>query len=275
MDAVVETLRAEGIDAHPRSTVGFCRSSIAAGDVVLTSNLSRPYVNVEDCTVFGNLRLLRAEGLALLDEFGIATNPWLHPADADELMSAFDRWDCDQILHKRTNAYRAMGIRVIDREDIPALSWGTGDVFCKILTRNPRTYKVHFLGDRVLTSYSLSTPPVVDLPKLHTFLEPFPYPVGSERDAYVAAGADKRIAVPEALAAKIGRLGPALLERGAGYCSIDFMEGDAGWLAIELNSNNVGVLRPWLTWPDEQRDRLVEAILRLPSVERCTRTNGH
>lgn len=266
LDKVASSLNQRGIRVEISDHIAAIAPKVRKMDLAISHHIPPRGTPLPDSQVFGRLRTQRARGLKLLNKFGIDTVRWSTPANPVELIKLFHQWKTDTLLLKRAGTCRALGISMIQMSDVDSLQWGPHDVFCEVLRGSPKTIKVHFLGTTLLGCYFLNTPPVADLPTLIEYLEPFPTPEGDDLQIYITKGIHNRIQVDPRLAEKIRALGSKLLRMGGGYSSIDFMEGPEGWLAIELNSNTVGTLRPWVTWPQESHDALVTALEALVSL---------
>lgn len=266
LDKVADSIRRSGIRVEVSDNLSAIAPKVRKMDLAISHQVPSRGTLLPDYPVFGRLRTPRARGLRLLDRHGIDTVRWSSPSNSTELMGLFEQWKTDTVLLKRADSCRALGISLIQMTDVDSLQWGPDDVFCEVLRGSPKTIKVHFLGSTLLGCYFIDTPPVSDLPVLIEYLEPFPTPEGEELQIYISKGTHNRTQVDPGLAEKIRTLGTNLLRKGGGYSSIDFMEGPNGWLAIELNSNTVGTLRPWTTWPQEYHDALVTALEALVSM---------
>ncbi len=271
LQTVSRRLRAQRINSVPLKMDEMGGEAFLPQDLIITHHTLPNPGMLKGAACLGLNNLNRLERLQLAAAAGFPVMPYAHPKNHTELLSLFERWKVDTLLLKKQESFQGKEITLLSREKIGTLAWGSGDVFCPILREDPKTYKAHLLGETIICTYYLDSPPVERLEEMKQYL-------GLRKKPGVSL-----FEPTPRLATQLRNLGRFLMEHGVGYCSIDMMKQADDWLAIELNTNAVGTEGPWVNWFELIADRYTVALAlvathlwpSLTSSTRVSKTGGN
>jgi len=198
----------------------------------------------------------RSQRLKFVEEHGLPVMDWADPSEARNPVELFERWKTDRLLLKRGHSFQSAGLTILERGG-PFPQLEEGDVFCRLITHDPQTYKVDVFHDVVLGSYVKETPSILD-PRFPEWI------AGDIRNQHDFPHQNRHFfELPDDLEAAFRKLGRTLTSLGGGYSSIDMMNSPEGFRIIELNTSNVATEFSFLEDPDGYSANFAEGLFRL------------
>lgn len=195
-------------------------------DVVLIIGSFR---NLPAAKYMGMDRLSRLERMPMLESVDVPVVPWL---PIDQLDLAYDKWGSDIVVFKSDQSFQGKGVQLISEgQALPKIANPKTDILMQYIVDQPTVLKVYFLHGIVVGCYEWQLPSLSQ-PGFYKTVE----------KAVEEAGLAKRLKVPPTeLHEPLKRLMRHAVNRGFGWCSIDFMQYKGRWKAIEMNMSGVGV----------------------------------
>lgn len=199
---------------------------------------------------------LRSSRLKFMERMNFPVMDWVEANSTQNIDRLFEIWKCGKILFNQTDSFQSRGIKIIGNDD-PLPERKQGDVFCRIMTHDPHTYKVDFFHNVILASYKKETPSVLD-PKYSSWV------TGDNRNQLDFPHQNRQFFyLPENIGKKIRSLGKTITSIGGGYASIDLMKTREGFKAIELNISEIATKYTWLMRPKQSAMNFTRGILNL------------
>lgn len=169
----------------------------------------------------------RLQFVELMEEHGLHVVPWCKMQD---WQSAFDLWQTDKVVLKASYSSQGQNVEVVQRGQIPSVDLIDDRGVCMKFTQTQKVLKVYFFHGVIVGAY------VWDLPSLENsnFAD-------IVKQAVEEADLAKAVALQKRFENSLHPIIKYAKRELYGWSSIDFMEYDGHWSAIELNNGRVGM----------------------------------